>query len=92
MLYFSVYYYAIIVSSHVCLWVLFLSSLSSDPLTNYTELRYLLHLFSETYSSEVLINKLLIWKKMRNSALGMREAKAEDTKGKINMSVEKMRH
>ena len=40
----------------------------------------------------MLINKLPIWKKMRNSTLGMREAKAEETKGRINMSVEKMRH
>ena len=29
---------------------------------------------------------------MLNSTLGMREAKAEETKGKINMSVEKMQH
>ena len=29
---------------------------------------------------------------MGNSTLGMREAKAEETKGRINMSVEKMRH
>ena len=29
---------------------------------------------------------------MGNSALEMREGKAEETKGKINLSVEKMRH
>ena len=66
MLYFSVYYYAIIVSSHVCLWVLFSSSsdiiiiVITDPLNNYTELQYPLYLFSETYSFEMLINKLPI--------------------------------
>ena len=32
----------------------------TDPLNNYTELQYPLHLFSETYSFEMLINKLPI--------------------------------
>ena len=69
MLYFSVYYYAIIVRSHVCLWVLFSSSsdiiiiVITDPLNNYTELQYPLYLFRGTYSFEMLINKLPIWKK-----------------------------
>ena len=35
----------------------------TDPLNNYTELHYPLHLFSETYSSEMLIKKLPIEKK-----------------------------
>ena len=34
----------------------------TDPLNNYTELHYPLHLFSETYSSEMLIKKLPIEK------------------------------
>ena len=37
----------------------------TDPLNNYTELQYALHLFSETYSFEMLIKKLPIWKKCR---------------------------
>ena len=32
----------------------------TDPLNNYTERQYPLHLFSETYSFEMLINELPI--------------------------------
>ena len=40
--------------------VIFIIIVITDPLNNYTELQYPLHLFSETYSFEMLINKLPI--------------------------------